>query len=146
MILSQCVQFDFRHQQSLTMGNINDHLGNIEINDPGFNWEWGPSVEDIVLTVKQKIGEQFRCDESTRFLHQFVHDENCTHWSLWVSKTWNTIDFRKCLSNILKRDTTSWDPHQLCDEVNVLCPRHVVRPDRHTTDLYWIRKKDDHEL
>ena len=140
----RCVQFDIRHQQSLTMGNINDHLGNIEINDPGFNWEWGPSVEDIVLTVKQ-IGEQFRCDESTRFLHQFVHDENCTHWSLWVSKTWNTIDFHKCLSNILKCDTTTWNPRKLCDEVNKLHPRHVMRPFENHKNQYWIRKKYDDE-
>ena len=137
-----CSQFNWTTTINNTMGNINDHLGYINFDDPRVNWEWGP---DPILTTKQ-IRELWLFGESKRVLHQFVHDGTLPPNTAWISKTWDTPDFRKCLSNILKRDTTSWDPHQLCDEVNVLCPRHVVRPDRHTTDLYWIRKKDDHEL
>ena len=117
------------------MGNINHHLGDVNFDDPNLNWEWGPTLE--------QIREQFLFDEATRLLHQIVHGEDLFHY--WITKTWNKIDFRECLSDILKCDTTTWDPDKLCEEVNKLHPRIKMIPYRHKKNHYWIRKKYDYE-
>ena len=62
-----------------------------------------------------------------------------------IFATWNKIDFRECLSDILKCDTTTWDPDKLCEEVNKLHPRIKMIPYRHKKNHYWIRKKYDYE-
>ena len=124
------------------MGNINDHMGNIYF----FN-----DLELVPILNVQQIRKQIDLDDSTRFLHHFVYDDeftddnNYTHY--WIMKKWEQKkDLHNCLSCILKCDTTEWTIRKCCEEVGKLHPHFEMKPHRFEKNHYWIRKKRDYEI
>ena len=118
------------------MGNVLFH------NDPTVDWEceweWGPPVEEgpTVEDIKRSLAKYE--------LHNFVYGEELP-LGRWVSKQWNTVPFRNCLSRVLECDTSDWVNVDLCEGVEKLYPDIVMRPMLGYQTKYNIRKKYDWE-
>jgi hypothetical protein len=119
------------------MGNI--HFSDDPKVDWECEWEWGPSVEETstVEDIRQSLAKYE--------LHHFVYGEELP-LGRWISKQWNTIDFRKCLSCVLECDTSDWVNVDLCEGVEKLCPDIFMRTHQGYRTKYFIRKKYDWEL
>jgi len=120
------------------MGNVLFH------NDPTVDWEceweWGPVVEESSTTV-----EDIRQSLSKYELHNFVYGEELS-LGRWVSKKWNTIDSRKCLSWVLKCEISDWANVDCCEAVEKLYPDVFMRAHQGYQDKYFIRKKYNWEI
>ena len=130
------------------MGNVNELMGNISFEDPRVDWNWGPTTEEIVEEVRSSIRyqvEDIRQSIGKFDLHRFVYGEELP-LGRWISKTWNLIEFRKCLSHVLKCDTSDWWNMKLCEEVEKLFLDICMRPHQGYQNKYFIRKKYDYEL
>ena len=129
------------------MGNINIHLGNVSFDDPRVNWDWGPTTEEIIDEVRTSIKytvEEIRKSIGKFDLHRFVYGEELP-LGRWISKTWNVIEFRKCLSHVLNCDTSNWPNVQLCEEVEKLYSDIKMRVQLGYQNKYLVRKKHDYE-
>ena len=120
------------------------HLGHIHFNDDPkvdweCEWEWGPAVEETptVQDIKRSLAKYE--------LHNFVYGEELP-LGRWVSKQWNTVPFRNCLSCILECDTSDWVNVDLCEGVEKLYPDIVMRPVLGYRTKYNIRKKYEWEF
>ena len=120
------------------MGNI--HFSDDPKVDWECEWEWGPSSVDETSTV-----EDIRQSLAKHELCHFVYGEELP-LGRWISKQWNTSDFRKCLSCVLECDTSDWVNVDLCKGVEKLYPDIFMRSQLGYRTKYFIRKKCDWEL
>ena len=118
------------------MGNI--HFNNDPKVDWECEWEWGPAVEETpsVEDIKRSLAKYE--------LHNFVHGEKLP-LGRWISKQWNTVPFRNCLSRVLECDTSDWVNVDLCEGVEKLYPDIFMRPVLGYRFKYNIRKKYEWE-
>ena len=119
------------------MGNV--HFNNDPKVDWECEWEWGPVVQETPTV------EDIRKSLANYELHNFVYGEELP-LGRWVSKQWNTIDFRKCLSHVLECDISDWGNLNLCRGVEKLHVDIFMRCDPLHRNKYFIRKKYDWEL
>ena len=112
------------------MGNI--HFNNDPKVDWECEWEWGSAVEETptVEDIRQSLAKYE--------LHDFVYGEELP-LGRWISKQWNTIDFRKCLSCVLECDTSDWVNVDLCEGVEKLCPDIFMRTHQGYRCFYRIK-------